>query len=128
MAASQPPFSVPADVALLHAIVRRDIAAVECALGAGAKLEWKGIPALHTCALCDWAEPMPLLRAAGACLAGGLVCMIYIYRGTLRTDSSCDNLREKNITSAPAQLPLQERMWMPAWRLIGAAGTASRHG
>ena len=75
----------PASLALLHAIARRDLPAVKRALAAGADLEWKGIAALHVCALCDWSKAVPLLLSHGGFLPAG--------RANARQCSGCRGAR-----------------------------------
>lgn len=72
---SAPSTAMEPALALLHAIARRDLPAVQAALEAGAELRWRGIPALHVAALCDWAEPVSLLVHYGGCFWPGWVCM-----------------------------------------------------
>ena len=98
MASSQPSFTMPADLALLHAIVRRDLPAVERTLAGGAELRWKGIAALHVCALCDWAAPVRLLldHGARACLP----CF-----ESVTTWLACPELCASPLCPTPAQTP-----------------------
>lgn len=65
MASEQQAGGQPAALALLRAIVRRDLPAVKAALAASAELSWEGVPALPVCALCDFPEPVQLLVDAG---------------------------------------------------------------
>ncbi len=65
MASEQQVRSMPPALALLQNIARQDLPAVQAALAGGCELEWRGISALHMCAFCNWADPIPLLLARG---------------------------------------------------------------